>query len=319
MSWLKRLPLPVCGVMLGLAALGNLLQAVCANLLGIPAVGTALRGICGLLATLLFLALLFKLINFFDDVRQGMQNPVIVSVSGTFPMALMLLSAYWKPTLGGAAKWVWLFAVALHAVLIVWFSLKFLRHPQLKLVFPSYFIIYVGIAVAAVSAPAYGMEALGAATFWFGLICLIALLVPVTARCAKLPMDESAKPLFCIYAAPASLCLAGYVQSVQPKSYGMVLGLLIVSSAILVAVLFRLPSLLKLPFYPSYAAFTFPFVITAISALQAMSCLKALGHPMPWMRCVVLLETLLAAVLVFYALVRYLTALAARKTPAQKI
>lgn len=303
--FLNDLPLPVCGVMLGLAALGNLLQAVFANLLSAPAAGSALHTLCGVLASLILLALVLKIACCFDGVKEAMRNPVTASVSGTISMALMLLSVYWKPVLGGGAKAVWFFAVGLHAALIVWFTLKFFRGFRLENVFASYYIVYVGIVVAAISAPAYGMEKLGAAAFWFGFGCLLVLLVLVTIRYVKIPVKEPAKPLVCIYAAPTSLCLAGYVQCVTPKSHAMLIGLLAVSTVILLIVLAQLPGLLKLPFYPSYSAFTFPFVITAISAMQCMVCLKKLGAPLPWLRPVVLAETAVAAVLVFYALIRY--------------
>lgn len=303
--FLKELPLPICGVMLGLAALGNLLQAVLTNLCGAPAAGNALHTLCGVLASLILLALILKIVCCFAGVKEAMQNSVVGSVSGTLPMALMLLSVYWKPALGGGAKAIWFFAIALHGILIVWFTYKFFRRPKLENIFASYFIVYVGIVVAAVSAPAYGMEKLGAGTFWFGLVCLLLLLILVTVRYVKVPVKEPAKPLVCIYAAPVSLCLAGYVQSVMPKSHAMLVGLLAVSTLILLLVLIQLPGLLKLPFYPSYSAFTFPFVITAIAALQCMVCLKKLGAPLPWLKPVVLAETVLATILVFYALIRY--------------
>lgn len=306
--FLKALPLPVSGVMLGLAALGNLLSAVLTGLCHAPAAGNALHALCGVLASLILLALVLKTVCCFPGVKAAMQNSVTASVSGTFPMSLMLLSVYWKGALGGGAKAVWIFAVALHAVLIVWFTPKFFRHFRLENVFASYFIVYVGIAAAAVTAPAYGMEKLGAAAVWFGLVCLAVLAVLVTARYVKLPAKELAKPLVCIYAAPVSLCPAGYVQSAATKSPAVLESLLALSTVILAVVLTQLPGLLKLPFYPSYSAFTFPFVITAIAALQTMVCLKKLGAPLPWLRPLVLAETALAAALVVYALIRYCAA-----------
>lgn len=302
---LKALPVAVCGVLLGFAALGNLLQAVFTNLFGMPDVGNALHMLCGVLSSFLFLAIVLKLIFYFADVRRAMRSPVTASVSGTLPMALMLLSVYWKPVLGMGAEAIWLFATALHILLIIGFTFRFFRGLKLENVFASYYIVYVGIAVAAVSAPAYGMQRIGAATFWFGFFCMLALIVLVTVRYLKIPVKEPAKPLLCIYAAPVSLCLAGYVQSVQPKFHGMLIGMLIASTAILIVVLTRLPSFLKLPFYPSYAAFTFPFVITAIASMQSMACLKAMGMPIPWFKYVVFVETALASVLVFYTLFRY--------------
>lgn len=311
-KFLASLPLPICGVMLGLAALGNLLQAVLTNLLGAAALGDGLRYVCGALAAVLWILLVLKGIFCFAGVKKALQDPIIASVSGTFSMATMLLAVYAKPFIGAApAMVIWFAAIALHVLLILWFTVKFVLHLKLEQVFASYYIVYVGIAVASITAPAFSLPAVGAAAFWFGFVCLIALLVLVTFRYGKLPVKEPAKPLFCIYAAPISLCLAGYIQSVTPKAPAMVIGMLIVSSAILVLVLCFLPKFLRLRFYPSYAAFTFPFVITAIAALQSMSCLNTLGMPQPWLKYVVLVETCIATILVVYAFVRYLAALLA--------
>ena len=81
---IKKIPIPLCGVMLGLAALGNLLQSY----------SEGIRYICGILAAFLLILVLLKLIMFPQMVREDMKNPIMASVSGTFPMALMLLSVY---------------------------------------------------------------------------------------------------------------------------------------------------------------------------------------------------------------------------------
>lgn len=69
--------------------------------------------------------------------------------------------------------------------------------------------------------------------------------------------------------------------------------------------LIKTPAYLKMKFYPSYAAFTFPFVITAIGLKMAMACLGGMGHPVPALSYVVAGETVIASVLTIYALVRY--------------
>lgn len=148
-----------------------------------------------------------------------MGNPIMASVSGTFPMALMILSTYVKPFIGQAAFYIWTLAIALHIALIIYFTVKFIVKLQMPKIFASYYIVYVGIAVAAITAPAYEKLAVGIAAFWFGFVSLIVLLVLVTYRYLNFKeIPEPAKALVCIYAAPASLCIAGYVQSVTPKS-----------------------------------------------------------------------------------------------------
>lgn len=297
MNIIKKVPVPLCGVMLGFAALGNLLQSY----------GEGIRLVCGIVAAFLLILVLLKLIMFPKMIKEDMQNPIMASVSGTFPMALMLLSTYVKPFIGPAAMYIWFFAIGLHIVLIVYFTVKFILKLQLPKVFASYYIVYVGIAVAAVTAPAFEQTGIGAAAFWFGFVTLIILLVLVTVRYVKCPqIPEPAQPLLCIYAAPTSLCIAGYVQSVTPKSRGFLLVMLAVATVLYIFSIVKAIGYLKLKFYPSYAAFTFPFVISAIATKQTMACLANMGQPMPVLKYVVLIETVIAVVFVVYTFIRFM-------------
>lgn len=297
MNIIKKVPVPLCGVMLGFAALGNLLQSY----------GEGIRLVCGIVAAFLLILVLLKLIMFPKMIKEDMQNPIMASVSGTFPMALMLLSTYVKPFIGPAAMYIWFFAIGLHIVLIVYFTVKFILKLQLPKVFASYYIVYVGIAVAAVTAPAFEQTGIGAAAFWFGFVTLIILLVLVTVRYVKCPqIPEPAQPLLCIYAAPTSLCIAGYVQSVTPKSRGFLLAMLAVATVLYIFSIVKAIGYLKLKFYPSYAAFTFLFVISAIATKQTMACLANMGQPMPVLKYVVLIETVIAVVFVVYTFIRFM-------------
>ena len=297
MNIIKKVPVPLCGVMLGFAALGNLLQSY----------GEGIRLVCGIVAAFLLILVLLKLIMFPKMIKEDMQNPIMASVSGTFPMALMLLSTYVKPFIGPAAMYIWFFAIGLHIVLIVYFTVKFILKLQLPKVFASYYIVYVGIAVAAVTAQAFEQTGIGVAAFWFGFVTLIILLVLVTVRYVKCPqIPEPAQPLLCIYAAPTSLCIAGYVQSVTPKSRGFLLAMLAVATVLYIFSIVKAIGYLKLKFYPSYAAFTFPFVISAIATKQTMACLANMGQPMPVLKYVVLIETVLAVVFVVYTFIRFM-------------
>ena len=294
---IKKVPVPLCGVMLGLAALGNLLQSY----------SEGIRYVCGIFAAFLLVLVLLKLIMFPQMIKEDMKNPIMASVAGTFPMALMLLSTYVKPFIGKGAYYIWLFAIALHVVLIVYFTVKFIAKLQMPKVFASYFIVYVGIVVASVTAPAYEKISIGTVAFWFGFVTLVLLLILVTYRYVKFKeVPDPTKPLICIYAAPTSLCIAGYIQSVTPKSYGFILAMLVVATVIYIFALVKAVGYLKMPFYPSYAAFTFPFVISAIASKQTMACAANMGKPLPFLKYVVLIETVIAVILVVYTFVRYM-------------
>lgn len=294
---IQKVPLPICGVMLGFATLGNLLQSY----------GETARYACGILAGFLLILALLKLILFPHMIAEDMKNPIMASVSATFPMALMLLSTYIKPWIGNVARFIWFFAILLHLILIIWFTVRFILKVQMPKVFASYYIVYVGIAAAAVTAPAYNALSIGTAAFWFGFITLILLFVLITARYVKYKeVPEPAKPLICIYAAPTSLCIAGYVQSVTPKSRGFLLAMLIAATILYVFALIKAIGYLKLKFYPSYAAFTFPFAVSAIAVKQTMACLANTGQPLPWLSYIVLIETVIAVAFVLYTFIRYM-------------
>lgn len=294
---IKKVPIPLCGVMLGLAALGNLLQSY----------SEGIRYLCGIVAAFLLVLILLKLILFPQMIKEDLKNPIMASVAGTFSMALMLLSTYVKPFIGQAAFIIWIAAIILHIILIVWLTVKFIAKLQLPKVFASYYIVYVGIAVAAVTAPAYEQLGIGSVAFWFGLITFVLLFILVTIRytkCKEVP--EPAQPLICIYAAPLSLCIAGYVQSVTPKSRTFLLTMLVIATVIYLFALVKAIGYLKLKFYPSYAAFTFPFVISAIATKQTMACCANMGQPIPALKYLVLIETIIAVVLVVYTFIRFM-------------
>ena len=294
---IKKIPLPITGVALGFAALGNLLQSY----------SEGVRLCCGVISAVLLILYLVKMIRYPDSFREDMQNPIMASVFCTSTMALMLLAGYLKPYISVVADVIWYAAIVLHVVLMLYFTAKFILKLQMPKVFASYFIVYVGIVVASVSAPAFGATGLGTGIFWFGFVALLVLLVLVTYRYAKFrEIPPPAQPLFCIYTATTSLCLAGYVQSVQNKSIAMIAFLAILATVLYLVVLVKLPKYLKMPFFPSYAAFTFPFVISAIAMKQTMACLANMGSPMPWLNVVVIVETVIAVVLCVYALVRYI-------------
>ena len=252
--------------------------------------------------------------------RTDMGNPIMASVSFTFPMAVMLLATYLNPYIGGPAKVIWYVGVALHVVMIIWFSVKFLRG-----LCPGAGICQLVHRLCGhrhgrhYGRPPFQAAPIGSACVVFGLVTLVVLLVLVTVRYVKKPVPKPAQPLICIYAAPTSLCIAGYVQSVTPKSLPLLLVLWVLATVLFLFACVKFVQYLRLPFFPSYAAFTFPFVISAIASKQLMACAANLGSPLPFLSTVVLIETVIATFTTLYALVRYLMFLfAGSKQPAKE-
>ena len=239
-------------------------------------------------------------------IKEEFSNPIGAGVTATFPMSLMLFSVYAKPFLPVIAFPLWCVAILLQVLLFLYFSKCYVLHFEEKNVHTVWFITYVGIVVASLTSPAYQMQPLGQGIFYFGFIALLILLVVVTKRYATLPVPEPAKPLMMIYAAPMALCTAGYNQAFAEKNQSFLLFLLLATSVLYLFALLKSISFLKLPFYPSYAAFTFPFVISAIATKQSVMVLGKMGMNLSFMQPVVLLETIIAAALTIYACLKFM-------------
>lgn len=296
---IKKVPIPTAGVALGLAALGNLLQ---------PYTEIA-HVLCGGLSLFMVSMLIAKVVLFPSMIRDDLQNSILASVSATFFMTLMQLAGYLAPVAIVPAFGLWCAAIVGHFTLMAWFTAHYIRHFKLSEVFPTYFICYVGIIVAAATSPIFGMQAFGQGIFWFGFACFAVLLAVVTARYLKHEIPEPARPLFCIFAAPLGLSLVGYL-AVMPDPNPLFVGVLMgLGQVMLIGVITQLPKFVALKFYPSYAAMTFPFVISATALGKGVQALYAAGvtiPALPMVEALIALETVFAAVMVTYVFVHYM-------------
>lgn len=294
--YLKTLPLPISGLMLGLAALGNLLG---------PYSG-GLRYSLGVISALIFISLIIKVILFPKALTEGFSSPVVASIFPTFTMGGMLLSTYIRPYLPSLAFALWVLSLVINALIIVVFTKTYVVNFAIKKVFTSYFVMYVGIVVASVTAPLYGLETLGQMIFWFGLIVYSIWLPVVCYRVFKVKeIPEPAKPIAIIFAAPASLLLAGYLSSFPVKSMGMVGFLGVLAILMTIFALSQMPKMLRLPFYPSYSAFTFPFVISAIAFNGMTNFLGSQGITNGALELIRGFQIAWATTMVLYVLIRF--------------
>lgn len=306
----KKIPLPFCGVALGLAALGNLVGA---NGFGqiIPAFkslnnfGVMLKNVFGLLAAAILILLLIKILLDLKGFLEEMKNPITASVFGTYSMALMILSGYIQSSL------LWWIGFIMHIVIMIYFTITFVFKFNIKQVFTSWYIVYVGIVAMNINCKQFGQQALGEIVFYFGFVCTLILLCIVMYRIYVVKeIPDPAKPLFCINTAPVSLCLAGYMATFTDKNPALIYFMLVLSLLIYLLVLVNLPKLLKMPFFPSYAAFTFPMVISAIACkLTTAQYLGGEVKANPSLanitKIIFQLQTYIALVLVIYAFIRF--------------
>ncbi|WP_099187901.1 TDT family transporter [Tepidibacter mesophilus] len=293
----KKLPIPASGLMLALAALGNLVVSY----------GETYKNIFGLTSFVILLLLIIKFILHPNVVAENLKNPVVASVAPTFSMGIMLLSTYIKSYLPSISFAIWIFGLLIHFSLLFYFTRNFIFKFQIQKVFPSYFVVYVGFVVGSVTAPMHNVNNLGQLLFWLGLIFYLLLLPIVIYRVLLVKnIPEPALPTIAIFAAPASLCLAGYISAFQSKNLVILVFLIILSLSTTFSVLLYMPRLLKLKFYPSYSAFTFPFVISAIAIKKTNLFLKSNNYNLSFLKYIVKFEEYFAVLIVIYVLIKYI-------------
>lgn len=295
MSIIERIPIPISGLILSLFSLGNLVQDI----------HPYLRYIFGCIGAVFLVLMVLKVILYPKSIRNDFKNPVIVSSSGTFSMNLMILSTYLASFMPIFAYGVWICGVALHIMLMVYFTYRFIVHDfDINAVYPSYWIVFVGITMGAITANVHGITEIDFIFFLIGFVSMIVTTPLIFYRYIKHPqVPDMNKPLICIFTALFSILIVGYLNSANSISNTFVTILYSLACVFYVFALFKCISYRHLDFYPSFSAFTFPFVI---SALATKGIVTKISNTNILLNSALTLETIIATFLAIYILIRYI-------------
>lgn len=290
---IEKIPIPICGLILALFSLGNLLNDF----------NPYLKVICGLAAGIFLILMLLKLILYPNSIRKDLKNPVILSNSGTFSMSLMILSTYLASFMPSVAYGVWILGVALHILLMIYFTYHFIMHNfDILTVYPSYWIVYVGITMGAITAHVHGLDEIGFVFFMVGFTSMLLTTPLIIYRYLKYKnIPDANKPLICIFTALFSILIVGYVSSYSTLSIGFLEVMYGFACIFYVFALAKFIEYRNLDFYPSFSAFTFPFVI---SALATRGVISKIGENI-FLNSLLTIQTAIAIAAVAYVLVKY--------------
>ena len=291
---IEKIPIPLCGLILAFFSLGNLLNDT----------HPLLKAICGTIGMIFLILILLKLVIYPEKIRQDFKNPVIASNSGTFSMSLMILSTYLITFIPDIAYGIWILGVALHILLIVYFTHHFIIHNfDISTVYPSYWIVFVGITMGAITAHAHNLDEIGFIFFLVGFIGMILTLPLVIYRYIKhKDIPNANKPLICIFTAVMSILIVGYLNSYNNISIEFLIGMYTFACMFYIFALAKFIEYRNLEFYPSFAAFTFPFVISGLATKGVMS---KTGFNII-LNNVLSIETVIATAIVVYVTIKYI-------------
>ncbi|MCQ1303481.1 TDT family transporter [Staphylococcus aureus] len=283
---LQKAPLVTSGLVLGLLGLGNLLKDL----------SLTLNAVCGIFAFLIWIHLLCTMIKYFNNVKEQLNSPLVSSVFTTFFMSGFLGTTYLNTFFSNIT-----FINSLMTHMII-FSIKYLKDFSLENVYPSWTVLFIGIAIAGLTAPVSGYFFIGQLTVIYGFVATCIVLPIVFKRLKAFPLQTSIKPNTSTICAPFSLVAAAYVIAFPKANAFIVIIFLLLAQIFYFYIIIQLPKLLKEPFSPVFSAFTFPLVISA-TALK--NSLPVLMFPDIW-KGLLFIEVLLATVIVLRVFIGYL-------------
>ena len=295
MNIIKNLPLAITGLILAILSLGKIFADF--------------SSIFFIIGSILIFLIFLKLVLHYDIFINELNTLITLSTFGTFSMALMLFSTYLKPLFlplsQSIAFGIWILGIIIHLSILIVFTKNYvIKDFDIETVFATWWIVYIGITMASITAPAHNLQPYGFFFFGIGFILMIPTLILVSYRYLMFTaIDDKNKPFICIYTALFSILIVGYVKALTIN--GNFLSIIYMGACIFyIFAIFHAIRLLiieRLKFMPSFSAFTFPFVISAIATGEAY---KFFGFGV--LNYLFYIQAIIALILVIYVSYKYM-------------
>ncbi|MEG0250279.1 MAG: hypothetical protein RR561_05405 [Peptostreptococcus sp.] len=253
----SKLPLPVAALALGWVLLGNIFK----NLIPF------LSDICMIISLILLILTIVKLVLDTKSFYKSLRSPVGLSIFSSFSMSLMLISVWMKGVLDKANIYIWIVGVVLHTIIMIIFTLKYVLNFKMKYVFSSWFLVYSGIGVAAITCNDFGMIVFGRTVLKFCIGVSVVLVPLVLARMKSVGSTQAARPVFSLISLPLGLILPALMLISDPLSARTMWIMFVVIQLILLFVLIDMLIQIFHGFYPSWSCYT---VSVSVSVYASM-------------------------------------------------
>lgn len=264
------IPLPLFASVMGLSGLG-LVWHQAEQLLGWSgAVTTTITITAGLVFIALVIAYLRKVVTFRTMVRAELSHPVRINFLPAVSISLILLGLLMANLgLNRLSLPVWMTGAGLQLALLIFIVHRWLSGERpMAAINPAWFIPAVGnILVPLVAVPAGYVE-----TAWFffsiGLFFWVILSAAILHRLVTGPaLEPPMLPSLAVLIAPPSVgFLSWLLLAGELNSFGRIL--FYIGVGMVLILLPRIPSFLKLRYFPSWWAYTFPLAAFTVSCFR---------------------------------------------------
>lgn len=292
-DFLNIIPTPICSVALGFAGLSNLMSDY--NIISYTYL---------LISIILLLIFTIKIFFVKKTFKNIFSSSLDLAALSTFPMAVSLIIAKISQLYKNEILTIlWILFLVIHLIIIIYFTIKYLFKLKLNNVHAIWFVPYAGISAFSISSKTLSLEYIGFYIVIFAIISTFVLLIIISMRYVLINKNEDKlKPLFCIYAAPISIILTAYIKCNISIHIEVIYALLALSFMFYIIALLRMCMLIFKRFYPTHAAFTFPFVISA-SAFSASISILSFG---PWSNIILIIMSIICNISCIYVIVEYI-------------
>ncbi|GEO80765.1 SLAC1 anion channel family protein [Pararhodospirillum oryzae] len=268
--WLMHVPIPLFAMIMGLTGLG-LAWRKAHDVLGVPgAVGESLLGFAATMFVLVAALYLSKAVRHFSEVKAEFNNPIRVNFFPTISISLLLLSIAALPYERTLGLTLWGVGAALHLAATVYLIGRWItRAHEITMINPAWFIPVVGNIIVPLSGVKLGFIELSWFFFSIGLVFWIILFTIVFYRIVfHNPLPGRFFPTLFILVAPPGIGTVSYL-ALMGGQIDLFTRVLLYSGLFLTLLNFSMARhFLKVPFFVSWWAYTFPMAAITIATLE---------------------------------------------------
>jgi tellurite resistance protein len=265
---LRDFPISFFSVVMGVSGLAIAWQKT-QSVLG---VNLHINVLLAVIAVLVFWGLLSiyvaKWLYYRDAVLAELKHPIKLNFFPTISISLILLSIAVLHLNQSVAHGLWLAGVSLHFILMLYVLHVWINHKQFEIhhLNPAWFIPAVGNVLVPIAGTSLGYHEISWFFFSIGLVFWIILLTIIFNRILfHHPLPDHLAPTLFILIAPPSAGFLSYVKLTHGLD-GFARVLYYVGLFFTLFLFTQLPRLLKLPFFLSWWAYSFPLAAITVSS-----------------------------------------------------
>lgn len=265
-------------IALGLAGFTLAVQKASERLAGLHPVSTALLYVTVGLFALISLIYLYKGVRCPGAIAAELKHPIKINFFPLVAKILLVLSVALLERNMTFSYYSWLTGTVLQFVASIYIITEWVQHDRFKIehMTPGWFIPIVGSIIVPIAGVRHGFTELSWYFFSVGLIFWLILLVIVLYRMFfHAPIAEKLMPTLFILFAPPAIGFIAYVRLTGGGLDPFARILYYFSLFMFFLVLYSLPRLIKIRFYLSWWAYSFPMAAKALASFLMLSLISS--------------------------------------------